>query len=389
MNADQNYHGPGARRLTAKSTWQLICVHLCASVVPLLFAVALFLSACSEAAYYWQAANGQIAIIHRRRPIAEVLDDPAVSDAVKAKLRWVLTVQDFAARDLAEPREGNYKTYADLQRPYVSWLVVAAPELRMEEHTWCYWIAGCLGYRGFFAKADADALAKELAAQGLDVAIRPVRAYSTLGWFDDPVLNTFLSQEEVDLAATIIHEQAHRRLWVKGDTTFNESFAGFVEQEGLRRFAESRRASGGEALWQRYLALEADRGRFMALVLAARKRLLEIYAGPLTAEEQRARKQAALADLRVDYQKQRAAFTLIDYESWFAQPLNNAHLVGVAQYETRREAFRALFAAQGGDFEKFFVAVEALGKLPRQERERRLDQLEAEGGKADYGPAGG
>jgi predicted aminopeptidase len=350
----------------------------------LLFA-ALLLSSCSEVAYYWQAANGQLSIINQRRPIPEVLADPAVSEATKAKLRWVLAVQDYAATDLAEPREGNYKYYADIGRPYVSWLVVAAPPLEMKEHTWCYWIAGCLGYRGFFAKADANALAKELAAQGLDVAVRPVRAYSTLGWFDDPVLNTFLAQEDVDLAATIIHEQAHHRLWVKGDTTFNESFAGFVEREGLRRFAESRRANGGEAMWQRYQALDADRERFTELVLGARKRLIEIYASPLSDGEKRARKQAAIAELRADYQKQRAAFKLVEYEGWFAQPLNNAHLVGIAQYQSRRDAFRALFLAEGGDFARFFTAVEALGKLPQAERDRKLDQLEAEGGKAGHG----
>ncbi len=355
----------------------------------LLVAFALLLSGCSEAAYYWQAVNGQVAILNERRPIPQVLEDPAVSEAVKAKLRWVLTVQDYAATALAEPREGNYKYYADVGRPYVTWLVVAAPELEMTEHTWCYPIAGCLGYRGYFAKPGAEALAKDLAAQGLDVAIRPVRAYSTLGWFDDPVLNTFLSQDDVDLAATIIHEQAHRRLWVKGDTTFNESFAGFVEREGLRRFAESHRAAGGEALWQRYVQLEAERDLFTDIVLRARQRLIGIYAGAATPEERRAQKREAIAALRADYQKRRDAFRLSDYNGWFAQPLNNAHLVGIAQYQTRRDAFRALFREQGEDFAQFFTAVEALGKLPPAERNARLDQLEVDGGKTASDGAGG
>jgi predicted aminopeptidase len=346
----------------------------------LLFAVLLFCSSCSDVAYYWQAFSGQAEILNKRRPIPEVLADSAVPDGVKAKLRWVLAVQDFASASLAEPREGNYRYYADLGRPVVTWLVVAAPELEMREHQWCYPIAGCLGYRGYFDRADAQALAKALSADGFDVAIRPVRAYSTLGWFDDPVLNTFLGEEDVDLAATIIHEQAHRRLWVAGDTTFNESFAGFVEREGLRRFAESRRASGGEALWLRYAALEAERDRFTELVLHARTGLLTLYASPLTPEEKRKRKQEAIAALRADYQKQRDAFKLSDYESWFAQPLNNAHLVGIAQYQSRRDAFRALFQQQGGDFAKFFTAVEALGKRPAAEREAALDRLEADGG---------
>jgi predicted aminopeptidase len=253
----------------------------------------------------------------------------------------------------------------------------------MQEHTWCYWIAGCLGYRGFFAKADADALAKELTAEGFDVALRPVRAYSTLGWFDDPVLNSFLNQDDVDVAATIIHEQAHHRLWVKGDTTFNESYAVFVEREGLRRFAEARRTEGGEALWQRYQGFEADRDLFTSIVLRARQRLIEIYASPLTDEEKLARKKEAIAELRADYQKHRDAFKLSDYDGWFAQPLNNAHLAGIAQYTSRVPAFRELFRQQGEDFSKFFVAVETLGKLPPKERDTQLDQLEAQGGKAD------
>lgn len=347
------------------------------------------LSGCADVAYYWQAARGQWEILAKRRPIGEVLEDPATGEPAKTKLRLVLEVQEFAATALAEPREGHYRYYADLGRPFVSWLVVAAPELELREHTWCYWVAGCLGYRGFFAKADADALARELAAQGLDVAVRPVRAYSTLGWFDDPVLNTFLDQDDVDVAATIIHELAHRRVWVKGDTTFNESLAAFVEREGLRRYTEARQAAGGEALWRRYTALQAERDRFMALVMHTRERLMELYASPLGTVEKRARKAALIAEFKAEYQKQRAAFRLVNYDGWFAQPLNNAHLAGIAQYHSRQEAFRVLFERQGRDFARFFAAAEAIGKLPPGERNTQLDRLEAEGGREDGIPSAG
>jgi predicted aminopeptidase len=343
----------------------------------LLAALSVLLCSCAEVAYYWQAAGGQLEILRKRRPIEDVLADPAVAAGVKAKLSLVVAAQAFAAEALALPRAGAYRHYADLGRPYVSWLVVAAPALEMREHQWCYPIAGCLGYRGYFERAQADALARELAAQGYDVAVRPVRAYSTLGWFDDPVLNTFLDGDEADLAGTLIHELSHRRLWVKGDTTFNESYAAFVEEEGVRRFLAARRGAGGEASWRRWLAARAEEERFTALVLQARARLIELYAGPLPEAEKLARKSALIEDLRTDYQKQRAAFRLMDYDAWFARPLNNAHLAGIAQYHGRVAAFRALFGQAGGDFARFHAAVEALGGLPAQERAARLDQLEA------------
>jgi predicted aminopeptidase len=200
------------------------------------------------------------------------------------------------------------------------------------------------------------------------------------------VLNTFLSQDDVDVASTIIHELAHRRVWVKGDTAFNESCAAFVEQEGLRRYAEARQTAGGGALWHRYTALQAERERFLNLVMGARKRLMALYASSLSVEGKRARKAALIAELKADYQKQRAAFRLVNYDSWFAQPLNNAHLAGIAQYQSRQGAFRALFKREGRDFARFFAAVEAIGKLPQGERNARLDQLEAEGGREDHAP---
>lgn len=337
--------------------------------------LALLLAACSEVSFYWQAGMGQLEIIGRRRPITEVLADESVPGETKRKLRLILDVQAFATEELALPGDGHYRYFTDLGRAYVSWLVVAAQPLSLEEHRFCYPIVGCLGYRGYFAKGDAEGLAGELRERGLDVAVRPVSAYSTLGWFDDPVLNTFLRGEDTVLIGTIIHEQTHGRYFVPGATAFNESFAGFVEEVGVRRFL-AKDAARGPALLRRYQARRGERERFRSIVLKGRARLAGLYASALGEAGKRAEKARVFDEMRRDYQSERESFKIHNYDRWFAQPLNNAHLIGVAHYAIHAGAFRALFAEQGGDFGRFYMAVEALGALPVKEREARLNELE-------------
>jgi predicted aminopeptidase len=249
----------------------------------------------------------------------------------------------------------------------------------MKEHTWCYPVVGCLGYRGYFARTDAEQLAKTMRAGGYDVLIRPVRAYSTLGWFDDPLLNTFIQQDDLDLMATLIHEQAHRRVWVNGDTEFNESFAVFVEEEGLREYLEDRPPKGlpKDATVSRYRAYRADRERFQDIALNGQRRLIQLYASPLTDAEKLVRKQEILQSIREDYQKRRSSFTLLNYDDWFGPGLNNAYLAGISQYHVRVDAFAELFKEQGRDFDRFYKASEALGKLSPAERQAALNRLAA------------
>jgi predicted aminopeptidase len=337
-------------------------------------ALALAAGACSDVPYYWQAGLGQLEIIGRRRPIVEVLNDPRVSGAVRRKLVLVLKVQDFAVKAMALPAEGQYRYFTDLGRPYVSFLVVAAPPFSLQEHAFCYLLVGCLGYRGYFQRAAAEAFAAELKSEGLDVLVRPVRAYSTLGWFDDPVLNTFLGVDDTSLVGTILHEQAHRRYFLQGDTSFNESFAGFVEGEGVRRYLAAQ--PGGEAALRRQRAVEAERGRYLAILLRGRERLQALYGSGRPEAELRAEKARLFGELRRDYQNERASFNILDYDGWFAQPLNNAHLVGVGQYTAHLGAFRALFEESGEDFGRFYRAVETLGALPPEQRRARLAELE-------------
>lgn len=333
------------------------------------------ISACSELDFYWQAGLGQMEIINKRRPIEDVLKDDAVAGKTKAKLRIILRAQDFATRRLALPKAGHYRYFTDLGRKYVSWLVVAAQPLSMSEHKFCYLIMGCMGYRGYFKKADADALAEQLRGEKLDVQVRPVRAYSTLGWFDDPVLNTFLNGQEMELAGTLIHEQTHRLFFLKGDTAFNESFASFVEEEGLRRYAAEFFTDGG-ALLARYEKVRADRRRFREIVLRGRARLVRLYQSALGDAEKLRRKARLFEAMREDYRNQKESFKILNYEGWFNKPLNNAHVTGFAQYSLHVKAFQALFEQNGGDFQRFYDAVKALAELEPPERRAGLKKLE-------------
>jgi predicted aminopeptidase len=342
---------------------------------PLLFAILVLVLASCDVGYYWQAARGQLEILRLRRPIGEVLADPEVPEPTKAKLRLVLEVQAFGIERMTLPDEGRYTTYADLKRPQVTWLVVASEPYRIQAVEHCYWIVGCLEYRGYFAREDADAFAAELAGQGYDVLVRPVRAYSTLGWFEDPVLNTFLFGDEIGLMGTVLHEQGHRALFVKGDTTFNESFAEFVEQEGVTRYLAGQGESGQDPL-RRYRDMRANEARFREIVRGGRARLEKLYSSPMPEPEMHAEKTRLFDVMRRDYENARNSFILLTYDAWFAQPLNNAHLVSIEQYESRVGAFATLFRESGQDFRRFLVAARALAELPEHERRARLDALE-------------
>jgi len=333
------------------------------------------LSGCGEVYYYWQAGWGQMDIIQRRKPIKQVIADEKTDPETRRKLELILKVQDFGTSRIALPKEGQFYYYADIGRNAVTWLVLAAPEFSLKEKAFCYPIVGCLGYRGYFKKADAEDYAEALRVdEGLDVVVRPVSAYSTLGWFDDPVLNTFLREGDTQMVATLFHEQAHGVYFLKGDTAFNESFASFVEESALRAYlAEGDQNQVNLARWE---AAQEDRKRYRNLVLAGRNRLEALYDRGGDPDAMRLEKARLFDQLRQDYQKARESFKILNYDRWFAQPLNNAHLAGFSQYETYVNAFRALFEEAGRDYGRFFEAVKALGELPPEERKARLSQLE-------------
>lgn len=327
--------------------------------------------------YYWQSMAGHLAVMREARPIRELLAQPGIDPALRHKLEQVLEIRRFASADLALPANGSYTEYADLKRPFVVWNVFATPELSMKLQEWCFPVAGCVTYRGYYDQQDAERFAAKLRADGYDAFVRGVPAYSTLGWFDDPVLNTFVRYPDGELARLVFHELAHQVLYVKGDSTFNESFATAVEQAGLERWLAVREAvSRDPALrseWQRFAE---RREQFLALLKRYRGALEAAYASSASDDDKRVSRREIFASLRRDYESLKQQWGgYAGYDRWFAQPLTNAHLASVATYTEQVPAFRALLAQEGDDLPAFYAAARRLGELPKADRERALAAL--------------
>ena len=339
-------------------------------------AAALLLPGCSDIEYYWQGVAGQTDLLARAKPITEVIATTP-DNALKSKLQRAQEIRAFASRELGLPDNRSYTSYADLGRPYAVWNVFAAPELSLTPRQWCFPVAGCVNYRGYFAEGDARAEAARLKAAGDDVHTSGIPAYSTLGYFDDPVLSTFVKYREVDLARLIFHELAHQVVYVKDDSSFNESFAVTVEEAGVARWLASEARLRGESE-AAALAADLDRGRelrahFRTLIRTTRERLTALYASKATDEEKRAGKAAAFEWLRAGYEEQRAASGGgVSFERWFAGGVNNAGIAAMALYADRVPQFTALLAAENGDLPRFYARVKALAALPPGEREPAL-----------------
>lgn len=345
---------------------------------PVRFLLLLFLihvlSACTTMSYYVQSISGQLEIMRLQQPIDDMLETDAVDEELKTRLRTIKSVRRFASEVLALPDNDSYTRYADIQRPFVVWNVFAAPEFSMELKQWCFPIAGCLVYRGYFNERDARVFADELRAQGYDTYTGGVRAYSTLGWFDDPVLNTFLDYENTRLAGLVFHELAHQQLYVQGDTTFNESFASMVETEGILRWLESH---GSDDEVRDYLAEKQQRDAVRRLVSGARRQLAVLYESELTESERRTAKRKIQDDLRAAYDRLKQSWgkSVLTYDAWFASELNNAQLAAMATYQAYVPLFQQLLRFAENDFQLFYTLAEAAAKVPVAERPGRLMQM--------------
>jgi predicted aminopeptidase len=320
--------------------------------------------------YLAQAARGQWQVMRERQPIERVLGDERTPRDLRARLVEVRDAREFASRELSLPDNGSYRSYADIGRPYVVWNVVAAPELSIEPQKWCFPIAGCVAYRGYFSEAKARRFAARMRARGFDATVGGVPAYSTLGRLADPVLNTMLAYGDTELAAIVFHELSHQLVYVAGDSAFNEAFAVTVEQAGLERWLGQR---GRRAELERYLARRRNSQEYVELFMRRRAELARVYASSEPAEALRARKReifAALADdVRHAQERQGAPSS---YSAWIAEGLNNAHLASVATYFDCVPGFERLLAAERGDLEAFYSKVKRLAGLPRAERRSRL-----------------
>jgi predicted aminopeptidase len=325
---------------------------------------------CAQFGYYLQSVQGQLDIWRREKPIHEMIEDTAASPALREKLAFALKAREFASAELGLPQNQSYRRYADLERPFVVWNVFATPEFSIEPVQWCFMMAGCVNYRGYFSRADADAFAAGAAARGHDVYVGGVPAYSTLGWFSDPVLNTFVNYPALEVARIIFHELSHQVVYVRDDSVFNESFAVAVEREGIKRWI-AKNGSGQDR--QQFEKRQTYRAGFIALVQAYRVRLGVLYRQRIAADAMRGAKQQLFDEMLRDYEKLKISWDgFAGYDRWFAQKPNNALLASVSVYTQRVPAFEAMLREQGGDLPKFYEAVKALARLDKAAREAAL-----------------
>ena len=343
-------------------------------IVVAVLAGAVTLAACATfetVDYYWQGAAGQLELVTRSEPITDVIGK---SDAaLAARLQRIRDIRAFASRELGLPDNGSYTRYTDLGRPFVTWNVFATPELSMTPRQWCFPIAGCVNYRGYFREAEAQGELSRLKTRGDDVYVGGVPAYSTLGWFDDPVLSSFVRWPETEVARLIFHELAHQLLYVKSDSIFNESFATAVEEAGLARWLAARKDP--------QLATQAERAdrlraKFRDLVRMTRAKLYELYASKLSDDDNRRGKAETIAAMKAAYESAKAGEPgLGGYDRWFAQQPNNAALAAIGIYTDRVPAFRELLHEADDDLPSFYARVRELAALPKRARDARLDAL--------------
>ena len=331
--------------------------------------LSLAFAGCSNLGYYLQAADGHLDIMSKRQPIKDLLDKPDLDADLRIKLELAQRARKFAVTELQLPDNDSYLSYADLEREYVTWNVIATQEFSVEAVDWCFLIVGCVPYRGYHQQQAAEEFAADLRAEGYEVFVNGASAYSTLGWFDDPLLNTMLRWQETRLVGVIFHELAHQQIWLEGDTTFNESFAVFVEREGVRRWL----LQNGEQKDREDYEIGLQRQReFAALLQNARSRLSDLYATDASADEMRLRKRMVFTDLRADYQTRvkPAWQDYAGYDHWFSQEMNNSRFALVATYNDLVPKFAAIFEQKGSDFAAFYQYVKELAAVSAAKRER-------------------
>lgn len=343
----------------------------------------LVLTGCADTRYYWQSVTGHLQLMQAARPIEQWLADSTTPLAVQQRLRLAQDIRRFAVTELHLPDNASYHRYADLQRRHVVWNVVAAPEFSLSLKTWCFPVAGCVGYRGYFSEADAQAEAQAQRAAGLEASVYGVPAYSTLGWMNwlggDPLLNTFIRYPDGEVARLLFHELSHQVLYVPDDTAFNESFATAVERLGAGLWLAQQ---AGPQARQAYAEFDARRQQFRALTRSTRDRLQQIYSvdgSQANAKKNQASlKHQAMQDFRAAYAELKATWGGYGgYDAWVAQA-NNAAFGAQAAYDELVPGFEALFVRQARNWPAFYDAVKELADLPKSERQQQLKQWASE-----------
>ena len=346
-------------------------MHILKLVILLIISAVALCSAvgCSTLGYYSQSIRGHLSLLSKREPVSELLQDKSLDASRRKQLEMARAIRDYASETLKLPDNGSYRQYVALDQPYVVWNVVATPELSLDPVKWCFPVVGCLSYRGYYAKEAAEKFAQPLRDQGYDVMVRGVRAYSTLGWFDDPLVSTMFRNGPNALAEVISHELSHQIIYAKNDTIFNEAFASTVGELGVKHWIQSRHPEKLED----YLDALKRRDQFLDLLRNTSDHLRTLYASASNDDSKRQQKAAIIEALRDNYQKLKTSWDGYEgYDGWFKTPINNARLISIAVYRDRVPDFMRWFEACGEDFDRFYSAVKTMGKLDQTARHKRL-----------------
>ena len=330
-------------------------------------------SACSSFGYYMDLMAGHTELLEQRKPVSDIL----ANSKTEAKLRKLLTtsqnIRDFASKSLYLPENESYRTYADLKRKYVVWNVVAAKEFSIEPKKWCFIFVGCLSYKGYFSEEEANNYADQLQKEGYDVYVAGANAYSTLGWFDDPLLNTMMYKSEARRAGIVFHELAHQVVYIENDSAFNEAFATAVEQEGVRRWMEKQ---GDKKQYEKYIINKKRDFQLNQLLKTTREKLKQLYKLKISNQQKRVNKINIFVEMQEQYSKLKKSWGGVNiYDKWMSQNLNNSHLLLIATYHDLVPSFTALLKNENYNLKKFYSLVEKLGALEKKVRNKELMKI--------------
>jgi predicted aminopeptidase len=334
-----------------------------------------FLSGCASINYYSQSIQGQFEVLQKRQSIDDILKEKNISDSLRNKLNTVLSIRDFSIQHLGLPNNNSYLSYADLERDHVIWNIFATEEFSLEPITWCYLVVGCLNYRGYFSQAEAQQHAIELEKQGYDIYLGGVSAYSTLGWFDDPVLNTMIRWSDVRLATVMFHELAHQQLYIKNDTEFNEAYADAVAHIGVTRWLEQH---SDKYLLNQYKQSQYQEREFIDLIMRYKSMLNKVYQSEELENTIRKQKNALLQQMKNDYLKISQTWENTPYKKWFASDINNAKLAAIVTYRKYFPAFIDIYEKLDKNLHRFYSFSKSLMNCKLMKRKEILESRKIE-----------
>jgi predicted aminopeptidase len=305
------------------------------------------LAGCSPA-YFLRAAYEEGKILWRREPIADFIQKPDVAADTQEKLQLVLAARDYARDVLKFNVGGSYSSYSRVDRPDLTYIVLAAPKTELRPYTWWFLIVGSVPYKGYFSKADAEAEIERLKAKGYDTNLRTSAAFSTLGWFDDPLLSHLLKYDKVTLTDIVFHELFHSTLYVKGAGEFNESSANFIGHRAAIDLFRARQGEGSAEYQRAMLSWEQEKefGRFIAEVVGT---LTELYGRDISRDDKLRLREEVFARSKADWTRRIADRPAHRFHRFAQQPLNNAVLMHYVVYQKDLDLFESLYEACGRD----------------------------------------